>query len=334
MQIEGFDPGAEPGKVRAFYEMYAAGLPIDDPDGPPFSPPLYMSWIRDGWEGERRQTALAVDDDGTPMGGCLVELAEGHNRHISPLTLVVPPDRRRHGVGRELLRYAIRRAAAEGRTLLTAEARLDTPGAAFAAAVGARAGLIAVRRVLDLTAIPDGHLARLRAKAEAASHGYSLVRWSGPTPEEYLLAVATVPVAMDDAPHNPGRKGREPDPDRIRRAERRAVETGTRRYSVAARCDQTGEFAGLTQIAVDKDDPEWAYQLITAVVRAHRGHRLGLLAKVSMLEMLTEAEPTVRRIMTSNADANKHMISINAELGFTVLDRWQTWDLDVTAVPA
>jgi GNAT superfamily N-acetyltransferase len=334
VQIEDFDPGAEPDKVRAFYEMYAAGLPIDDPDGPPFSQPLYMGWVKDGWEGERRKVALATDDDGTPVGACLVELSEGRNKHISHVTVLVPPRRRRHGMGRALLNYAARCAVAEGRTMLTAEVRLDTPGAAFAAAVGARAGVIEIRRVFDLTAIPEGHLAALRAKAEAASAGYSLVRWAGPTPEEYLMGVATVSVAMNDAPQNAGRERRQPDPERVRTSERRSVEMGTRRYSVAARCDQTGEIAGLSQMGVDKDDPEWGYQFITAVTRAHRGHRLGLLVKVGLTEMLTEAEPRVRRVLTGNADANEHMIAINAELGYTVLDQWQIWDLDVTAFRA
>jgi RimJ/RimL family protein N-acetyltransferase len=334
MRIEGFDPGAEPGKVRAFYQMYVAGLPIDDPDGPPFSRSLYEAWIREGWAGERRQTALAVDDDGTPVGGCLVELPDRQNKHIGWVTIVVPPERRRRGLGRELLRHAAASAAADGRTLVTADVRLGSPGAAFAAAVGARAGLIEVRRVLDLTAIPGGHLAGLRGKAEASSGGYSLVHWTGPTPEEYLRGAAMVSVAMDDAPHNPGRETRQPDTERIRESERRYAELGTRRYSVAARCDRTGELAGITQIAVDDDDLEWGFQLITAVVRAHRGHRLGLLIKVDMLETLARAEPAVHRIVTGNADANKYMIAINAELGFTVLDRWQTWDMELTALPA
>jgi GNAT superfamily N-acetyltransferase len=334
MQIEGFDPRAEPDKVLAFYEMHAAGLPIDDPDGPPFSKPLYTSWIRDGWAGERRQAALATDDGGTLVGGVLVEFPDKRNKHIGQLTIVIPPDRRRHGVGRELLRYAARCAAGDGRTMLTADVRVDTPGAAFAAAVGARAGLTQVRRVLDVATIPDGHLAALRGKAEAASEGYSLVRWTGPTPEEYLQDVATVSAAMDDAPHNPGREGRKPDIERVRKSERRSVELGTRRYTTAARCDQTGEIAGFTQIGVDKNDPEWGHQFLTAVVRAHRGHRLGLLVKVDLMAVLTEAEPTVRHILTLNADANKYMITINAELGYTVLDQWLTWDIDVTAALA
>jgi GNAT superfamily N-acetyltransferase/RimJ/RimL family protein N-acetyltransferase len=331
MQIEGFDPEAEPRKVEACYEMYAAGVPIDDPDGPAFSQRLYCDWFRRGFGGERRLTALAVADDGSWVGAYLVELPDRRNKHLGRLTLLIPPDRRRRGIGTALLRHAAQRAAADGRTLLTADVRLGTPGEGFAAAVGARAGLTEIRRMQDLATIPDGHLASLRQRAEAAAQGYSLVHWSGPTPDEYVDEVAKVIAAMADAPHNADRERHQPDPEGLREGDRRSAEMGTRIYSVAARSDKTGEFAGLTQMAVDPNDKTWAFQMITAVTHEHRGHRLGLLVKVAMLEMLASAEPQVGRIMTGNASANQYMIAVNAELGYSVLDEWQTYDLDVAA---
>jgi len=38
-----------------------------------------------------------------------------------------------------------------------------------------------------------------------------------------------------------------------------------------------------------------------------------------MLEWLAEAEPRLERIVTGNAAANDHMISINEELGYELL---------------
>jgi hypothetical protein len=103
---------------------------------------------------------------------------------------------------------------------------------------------------------------------------------------------------------------------------------------VAARHDQTGELAGLTQLGVDPMQPEWGFQELTAVTRAHRGHRLGLLVKVTMLDLLAGREPELERILTDNADANSHMIDIFADLGFRVLDQWQGWQLDVARAAA
>jgi hypothetical protein len=53
-----------------------------------------------------------------------------------------------------------------------------------------------------------------------------------------------------------------------------------------------------------------------------------------MLDLLAGREPELEHILTSNADANSHMIAINADLGFRVLDQWQDWELDVTRAAA
>lgn len=333
MRIEAFDPGAEPDKVDACYQLYVAGLPIDDPDGPPMSRAVFTGWVSRGFAGEPREAALALDDSGdSVLGGYVLELPHRGNTHLGFPMIMVHPGERRRGYGAALLRHAARRAAAHDRTLLTGDSLIGAPGSAFATAVGARAGVVAVRRVLDVADVEPGVLGRLRGKAAAAAAAYSLVSWEGPTPDEYRPGVATVMAAMADAPHNPGYKPDGPDVQRVRDREARSLEMGVRRYSVAARCDQTGEMAGLTQTGVEPDDPTWAYQFVTAVVREHRGHRLGLLVKIAMLDMLTDAEPGLRHVLTDNADANQHMIAINAELGFTVLDEWQTWELDVSAV--
>ena len=80
--------------------------------------------------------------------------------------------------------------------------------------------------------------------------------------------------------------------------------------------------------------PGWGFQELTAVTRPHRGHRLGLLVKVAMLDLLAVAEPGLERIVTGNAAANDHMIAINADLGFRVLDHWPSWQLDISEVAA
>ena len=42
---------------------------------------------------------------------------------------------------------------------------------------------------------------------------------------------------------------------------------------------------------MDPEDPGWGYQLMTAVIRAYRGHRLGLLLKIAMMDLLATTEP-------------------------------------------
>jgi GNAT superfamily N-acetyltransferase len=334
MRIEAFDPAAEPEKVAACWRMYAAGRPFDDPGGPPPVEKIFTAWMRQGFAGQPREAALALAADGQPVGFYLLELSQRENPHNGDLLPVVAPDQRRRGYGTALLRHAAARAKAHGRTLLSAEIRSDSPGSAFAAATGASAGVLEIRRVLDVTAIPPGHLAALRRRSEPAAPGYELLSWVGPTPEEHVNGVAEVRAAMADAPRNPGEEPDRPDPERLRISGRRLAGMGIRVYSVVARCDRTGELAGQTTVAIDNPGDVWAHQQITVVARGHRGHRLGLLMKLEMMERLLAAEPQVTRIITANADSNQYMISINEALGYRELDGMQSWELPVSGLDA
>jgi RimJ/RimL family protein N-acetyltransferase len=59
--------------------------------------------------------------------------------------------------------------------------------------------------------------------------------------------------------------------------------------------------------------------MITAVIRKHRGHRLGLLVKIAMMDLLATEEPRLARIATWNTESNQHMIAVNEALGYTIL---------------
>ncbi len=70
------------------------------------------------------------------------------------------------------------------------------------------------------------------------------------------------------------------------------------------------------------------------MLSAHRGHRLGLLVKVAMLDLVAEAAPEVGRITTDNAGSNEYMIAINARLGFEITGVTRNWELDLTGLGA
>jgi len=228
---------------------------------------------------------------------------------------------RRRGIGTALLRHAAGRAAHDGRSVLGSGAFQDSAGAAFAARAGAVPGLVEARRVLVLGQIPAGRVAFLREQAAQAATGYSLVSWDGRTPDEYLARCAEVENAMADAPHDAGEEPEVWDADRFReQVDDLREKRGRHVYTLAALHDASGEMAAVTAVEPDPDHPEWAYQQLTAVTRPHRGHRLGLLVKAAMLEWLAEAEPRLERIVTGNAAVNQHMIAINEELGYELLE--------------
>ena len=333
MDLKRFDPAAGGEPVRACYQSYRAGLPYDDPCGPPMPPRFFASWLELGFTEDPSEAWLAHPGAGGCPGWYVLRLPQRENRHLAMLSMVVHPDFRRAGRGAALLRHAAGRARQHGRVLLTGEAREESPGSAFARAAGARHEITEVRRLLALNEIPPGRLLSLRAGAEQAASGYELRHWAGPAPAGQRGGLARIYADAEDMPHEEDREPQHWDTERVRLQESQAAAAGLRTYTVAAMAPGRGELAGLTQLAVDPDCPAWGFQGLTAVARADRGHRLGLLMKVAMLELLAGREPQLTRIITGNADVNQYMIAVNDALGYTVLDQWPFWQLDIGAAP-
>jgi RimJ/RimL family protein N-acetyltransferase len=340
MRIERWEPGDE-AALRACHEVWRAAKETDDPLGSPKSAHVLGAWLTHGFNGHPGEVWLVPADSPGPGAGSgaatpvvawyRLGLPDRENRETGLLSVLVHPDHRRRGLGTELLRHATQRAQAHARTRLSGEARENGAGEAFAAGHRAVRGITEVRRVLDVTAIPGGRLRALRDGATPKAAGYTLVTWTGATPATYQAPVAAVHAAMNDAPHNPGFEPWTWDAGRVREMDARHAEFGFRSYSVAAIRDATGEAAALTQVFVDPEDPGWAHQGVTAVHGPHRGHRLGLLVKVAMLQWLAEAEPRIQRIDTGNAGSNRHMIAINEALGFRVHGPgWVSYDKTIS----
>lgn len=332
MHIERFDPATEPGRMRSCYEIAAACDRLDDPGMPVRSLKTAAAWWAHGFGGSPRQSWLASDSPGGEVIGCyLLMLPDTENLTMAECDLYVAPGARRSGRGRELLAHCAGQARQADRSRLSAETRDGSPGAAFAAALGATSGITEVLRVLAVNAAVAARLPGLRAAAEQRADGYMLLSWLGETPAEYLQDAARLSAAMADAPRDEGVEPELWDVDRIMRAERTLIADGHRIYGVAAMHKQTGRLTAITQIGTDPGTPGWGFQSLTAVLPDHRGHRLGLLVKVAMLEQLIADRPDVTRILTGNAGANQHMIAINEQLGFEVGSVRRRWELHLVA---
>ena len=334
VRYEQFDPAAEPGTVQLCHEMYLAAQPVDDPHLPPMTGRVFSAWLALGWTEDHPQAWLARDGGGQIRGWYTLALPERENTGMAYVIPLVGPDGRRQGTGTGLIRHAAGLAQARGRGQLVTEARQGSAGEAFCRALGGRPGIPEATRELRLDTIPAGKLAGLRRRAEAAAAGYSLICWEGQVPERYMGQLARLAQAMNDAPRDDGHDGQRWDVARIREDMHRVAAQGLRHYTVAARWDRTGELAGMTQLGVDPVRPDYGFQEMTVVAQRHRGHRLGLLVKVAMLDLLGRHEPLLERIFTGNADSNRHMLAINDELGFTVLDHWSAFQLAVADVLA
>jgi GNAT superfamily N-acetyltransferase len=333
MRIARWDPADEK-TALACHEVHCAVQRADEPVEPPMSQGTFRVHLSEGFEHNPGEVWTARDDAGTVAGFYRLDLPDLENRDRAFLGLVVHPAARRGGTGRELLRHGAERAAANGRTILDGVTVTGGPGEEFAQAIGAKLSLAEVRRIQYLGKIAPGVIAGLRADAERAAAGYSLVSWTGEIPDELLAGAAEVFNAFNDAPRTEGTEDEVWDAARVRERTGTLQRLGLMRgYGIAAVHDATGEMAGFTAVIVDPECPQWGFQQLTAVVRAHRGHRLGLLVKTAMLDLLAVAEPQLEWIATGNAAENAHMIAVNERLGYEVVaPGWNFYEIPVADV--
>jgi GNAT superfamily N-acetyltransferase len=330
MRIERWDPDDET-TALACYEVHLAANAVDEPITPPENAGTFGLYLREGFEKEPGEVWVAHDAELGVAGFYRMHLPDLENLTRAFAGPVVHPAVRRRGIGGELLRHEADRAAANGRKILSGGTGAGSAGQAFALAMGATLQIEEVRRVQYLAKIPAGTIASLREAAARAAAGYSLVNWTGDIPDEYLGPLAKVINAFEDAPHGEDVEPEVWDAARLRERTGTAVRAGfMRSHSVAAIHDATGEMTAFSAVLVDPEAPDWGFQQLTAVTREHRGHRLGLLVKTAMLALLAQEEPQLERIETENAAANDHMIAVNQQLGYEVVEPgWLVYEIPV-----
>ena len=333
--ITTFGP-ADESAIEQAYQVGAASEAVDLPDFPPFCRQRFTAMVRHPMPGNAPVNLLARLD-GEPAGHLVLDLPQLDNTENASADLVVHPAYRRRGVGRALHEHALgllrelgrKRVTAMSPTHLPGTTDQPSPGTAFAATIGAGCALVDVRRRLATADLDQARLDSLLAGARAKASGYQVLHWRGHTPDEFAADVAYLDGRLlADAPM--GDLAWEPeqvDAERLRGTELALDARGRRRYHVGVRHEASGRLVAWTLLDVGASADWHAFQQITIVDPEHRGHRLGLLAKIENLRHLLAHEPGVRVIDTFNAESNDHMIAINEQLGFRLVDRWSNWQL-------
>jgi GNAT superfamily N-acetyltransferase len=286
----------------------------------------FQAWVACGWDGDVPLFALG-SEDGKVVALAEMVLPSWDNRHLCLVDLVVDPRARARGVGTALLEAVMERARSTGRsTLVTGSLEHPAP-VALAKRFGLTQVSVEQARRQDLDALDREALREALKEASAHSEGYDVERMPRIVPEEMAPDVVALNAAINDAPVD----GLDLEDEvfsvaRLRVFERTQVALGRRTYRLVARDRSSGRLAGHTVVAISAQQPWHAVQYDTSVVRDHRGHRLGLLLKLTMLGWLEECEPQLRLVDTWNSATNVHMVSVNERVGYrlteTVLD-WQ-----------
>jgi GNAT superfamily N-acetyltransferase len=320
VQIHRFTPD-DPHAVREALRLRNAARAVDSPWNPPTLPDEYDGMLRHGWDGEPVVPYL-MTVDGRSVGLGTLSLSERENTHLAWLSVTIDPECRRRGHGQQLFDRLVEETRAAGRTSIGADAWDGSAGVAFAMRQGLEKKSQAVQRRQLLSEIEDGLVQKLYDEAARAASDYELLRLVGPTPPEMTDAVVELMAAINDAPTDDLDIEDEVfTPDRLAAYEKATAAQGQTLYRVIARHRGSGELGGHTVVGVETERPTAAHQHDTAVARAHRGHRLGLLLKSAMLLWLAEAEPQIETVDTWNAESNDHMIGVNELLGYRVMAR-------------
>jgi GNAT superfamily N-acetyltransferase len=307
--------------LRRFVDLINAVGKVDSPWGHPATVSDCQGHLRHGWDGEPPTPFIALVD-GEPVGQAEYSTSEWDNQHLAWLGVAVHPDRRGQGYGSRILDALIGRARDEGRTSVGIDGWESDATRAFAARHGLDLKSQDLNRRQFLSELNWEFIRAIRDAAATQAADYEVVRRLGATPEEELEALAEMTAAINDAPTDDLDIEDEVFPaERVRNYESAQLARGYRFHRVFARHRETGQLAGHTVVVVDGERPHLAEQHDTSVVRAHRGHRLGLLLKADLLLWLHETQPQVDSIDTWNAESNDHMIEVNEKLGYRIMGR-------------
>lgn len=256
---------------------------------------------------------VARNDDGTPVGVGIAEFPLKDNLKLVYINVHVHPEHRRQGHGRALIDAIAEVGREFDRSTLFAEARWDvnevsSGNTAFAEALGFHLDLVDAHRVLDLPAtLPEAPI----------RDGYTLHGWRGACPEQWVDQYANLlSLIIQESPSGDFELENEFfDADRVRSDEALTARQG-RVMQVSLALSPEGEIAGHTQLSFTEDSRSDVFQWDTLVLKAHRGHGLGLSLKVHAMEASRDLLEGRRYIHTYNAASNGPMIAVNELMGF------------------
>jgi GNAT superfamily N-acetyltransferase len=304
-------------EARARYQLAADVKAEVDPGDP--VPPLDAMRLAARYPHPWSRVAeWAVIEGPAMIGWAQLELEDlDTNRHLAECRIEVAATHRRAGIGTMLLRTVCDAARQDGRTVMGTVAREGTAGEQFLRAVGAEN-----RQVFRVSRmqVADIDVDLMRAwvdQAKERASGYTLIGWDDPCPPEHADAFSDVVDVMNTAPLDDlDWEDEHYSPEQIAAWQHRLAARGHTGWVYAARDDESGTFAGFTELGFWPWAPELAFQGDTGVHPDHRNRGIGRWLKAAMVLRLLDERPAVRAVETGNAGSNRPMLSINEAMGF------------------
>ncbi len=252
---------------------------------------------------------------------------DAHANHIGVACGVGVPLRRR-GIGRALLAELYGFMTDHDRTLATMSTRLDD-GKAFLAAIGATEKQRAYENRLQYAQTSTALLVAWEAGVDPT------LNWeihAGRVPlDRYAVLAAPLTVMLNTQP-----KGTlDMPPYRVHLEAIAAWYANMDAHGgdhVMVLLVSGDEIVAMSEATWSPEFPDRAYQGMTAVAEAWRGRNLAKAVKARLLRAVVEMHPSIRLIITHNADVNAAMLAINQQLGFVAYREMRYYQIDRTTI--
>ena len=335
MNIEALDQlTASDDALRELYDFeiaIEAERELDDPVEP-FDLAL-VSWREPpSWAKYPRWLAR---DDGELVGAAFVEFEYLEtNRHLAWFDIAVRSDRRRQGIGTDLLNAIVDASRADERTVLgtyVGGRPEDGVDDGFLIARGFDKRMVERRSRLLTAQLDRSMLDEWVNKAKERAGEYSLIGFDDACPDELLEAYVAVNDVMNTAPkENLDLDDIHLTPERVREAEEQRAKHRKHKWTLIARHDPSGELAGFTEVAFADWMGDLMWQGDTGVDPKHRDKGLGRWLKAAMALRVLDERPEVARIDTWNAGSNRPMLAINIAMGFRPVKYYGDWQKSIS----
>ncbi|MBS2963810.1 GNAT family N-acetyltransferase [Actinocrinis puniceicyclus] len=316
IEISRFDPIRESDvAVRDWFDLAAAIAVEQRPEFPAPEFDSYVEQLRLPVTAFGPQSFWAARDSGELVGAMRAIYLGQENSNSAFVTVNVRSDRRREGIGTQLLAGSLTDLREQRRSLVVGQnIVLDGPADRWATKLG----------FAKVQQRAEQHLRVKEVDPELwqtpAPSGFRMRRWIDSAPEELLEGFATLRNSIADAPK--GDSSYQPPewtPARVRQEEAEVRAAGRVHRFVAAVHEHTGTLAGFTELAYTLGYPSVCFQQDTAVLRDFRGLGLGRAIKAEMMRWLIAEQASVETVMTNTGADNVHMIRVNHQLGYVTV---------------
>ena len=296
---------ASPDEPRSWYEI----LVVVSADFPSAPVPPYESYVHQlcqpaSFHGLLRR--WGARDNGRLLGTANAIFPTDENSELAIISVRVPDQHRREGVGTRLLQAMLPQIHERGHRTITGTVKAGADGEKWANALGFPRVLQRSSHRLDITSV-DPKLWLVEPKS-----GFRLHQWTDTAPDDLVQSFARARNAIADSPAGES-SHQHPNwtAERVRQYEAKTLEGGESHRYVVALDERTGRVAAFTEIAIAPGQWSSCTQEDTAVLPEFRGLGLGRAMKASMMRWLTADPPKLEQVRTMTASENLHMIRVN-----------------------